>query len=43
MDEEGLRFMRRGEAAAGVEGAGAAEEESGGATEREAPQSESER
>jgi len=31
VDEEGLRFMRRGE------------EESGGATEREAPQSESER
>ena len=41
MDEEGLRFMRRGEG--GGEGAGAAEEESGGATEREAPQSESER
>jgi len=31
VDEEGLRFMRRGE------------EESGGVTEREAPQSESER
>ena len=41
MDKEGVRFMQRGEAAGG-EGAGAVEVESGGATEREAPQSESE-